>query len=188
MAQNQRTVDFFNDYLHCIGKIQQWILRTLKESCSHKKSLSELNFQVMEGFFNPKTLKNSFVIYSDKIPLIPLEELGLSQFGELNERDFKAITYCDCFFVKPEQRNNINLHLHELIHVVQWGYLGMEKFLFCYAQGLANNGYFNSPLEEMAFRLERRFRDGEVFNIEEAIVNEMIYFDELIANSGLFQK
>ena len=62
-----------------------------------------------------------------------------------------------------------SLHFHELVHVVQWSALGPEKFLACYADGLERFGYLRSPLELMAFRLQRRFeREAEPFSVEAA--------------------
>jgi len=62
-----------------------------------------------------------------------------------------------------------SLHFHELVHVIQWRLLGPEKFLALYADGLERFGYRKSPLERMAFRLQKRFeREAQPFNVEAA--------------------
>ena len=53
--------------------------------------------------------------------------------------------------------------------MVQWRALGSENFLACYADGLERFGYMRSPLELMAFRLQRRFeRETAPFSVEAA--------------------
>ena len=49
-------------------------------------------------------------------------------------------------------------HFHELCHVVQWKALGVRDFLMTYALGLLAHGYRESPLEAIAYRLQRSSR------------------------------
>ena len=58
---------------------------------------------------------------------------------------------------------------HGLVHVIQWRLLGPERFLALYADGLERLGYRNSPLEAMAFTLQKRFdREAQPFSVEAA--------------------
>lgn len=43
---------------------------------------------------------------------------------------------------------------------MQWERLGPERFLLAYAVGLANHGDRESPLETMAYSLQREFYEG----------------------------
>lgn len=52
------------------------------------------------------------------------------------------------------------LHFHELVHVVQWARLGVDNFLLAYGLGLLLSGYAQSPLEQMAYELQRHFELG----------------------------
>ncbi len=62
------------------------------------------------------------------------------------------------------------LHFHELVHIVQWRLLGLERFLAVYADGLERFGWRDSPLEEMAYRLDGLFqRGGAPFSVEQAV-------------------
>ena len=70
-----------------------------------------------------------------------------------------GITYFDTYFVRSDEARRESLHFHELVHVVQWGVLGPERFLASYADGLERFGYRHSPLEEMAYDLQTRFDD-----------------------------
>jgi hypothetical protein len=46
--------------------------------------------------------------------------------------------------------------------VVQWERLGIDNFLLAYGIGLLQFGYEKSPLEEMAYTLQRSFDTGNV--------------------------
>ncbi|GEM_PF-3135545 len=56
----------------------------------------------------------------------------------------------------------MTMPFHELVHVVQWSRLGVERFLLAYGFGLIRFGYYHGPLEEMAYALERDFERGAV--------------------------
>ena len=51
------------------------------------------------------------------------------------------------------------LIFHELVHVVQYSILGLEKFMELYVRGCAENDfdYFRIPLERMAYALQARY-------------------------------
>lgn len=79
----------------------------------------------------------------------------------MERRSFAAITFRDRVFVVPSEATE-SLYFHELVHVVQWARLGVERFLWAYGLGLLEHGYRESPLERMTYRLERGFQRGEV--------------------------
>jgi hypothetical protein len=68
--------------------------------------------------------------------------------------------------------------------VLQWKYLGMDKFLFCYGLGLLEYGYRHSPLEVMAYNHENRSRTGVIYDVESAIAKEMTFFDKLLTDKN----
>ena len=65
------------------------------------------------------------------------------------------------YYVRPAQLSE-SLHFHELVHVVQWKTLGIREFLLTYAIGLAQHGYLHSPLEALAYELQKRFEQGAI--------------------------
>jgi len=83
----------------------------------------------------------------------------LPEFAAFEEGDYAGITFKDTYFMHASQGTDESIHFHELVHVVQWAHLGVERFLLAYAAGLAANGYRNSPLEAMAYDLQDYF-DG----------------------------
>jgi hypothetical protein len=92
--------------------------------------------------------------------------------------DAGGTTYLDTYFVRADQSHSESLHFHELVHVIQWRLLGPEKFLALYADGLERFGYRKSPLERMAFSLQKRFeREAQPFSVEavcQSLMREMV--------------
>jgi len=101
--------------------------------------------------------------------------MGLVQFEEFERRSFKGMTYKDTYFMLPQFARDESLHFHELVHVVQWGYLGVHGLLLGYAKGLLDaEKYEDNPLESIACQLEEYFTAGkQPFNVENYIVNEV---------------
>jgi hypothetical protein len=68
----------------------------------------------------------------------------------------------------------IDLHFHELIHVVQWRLLGAEFFIAMYAGGLEKFGYRNNPLEKIAYDAQELFdRSTAVFDAEKFVSDRL---------------
>ncbi len=65
------------------------------------------------------------------------------------------------------------LLFHELVHVVQYGLLGVDEFTRRYVHGWAENGfrYETIPLERQAYELQGAFESsaGAAFSVEEAV-------------------
>ena len=80
-------------------------------------------------------------------------------------------------FVKRARANDEELYFHELIHVVQWHLLGPERFIALYADGLKRLGYYDSPLEQMAYLAEKDFaRLKQPFDAEALVQRELQEF------------
>jgi hypothetical protein len=114
------------------------------------------------------------------VPLLPLTALGLSQYADFEHMDASGITYFDTLFLRNDLSEDDyvvvdeRLHFHELVHVIQWSLLGPERFLAMYADGLEKFGYRDSPLEEMAYRLDTQFQRGAaVFSVEQVVGREL---------------
>jgi hypothetical protein len=75
---------------------------------------------------------------------------------------FSGITFKDTYFVRSDMIESESLHFHELVHVIQWDRLGVNNFLMAYGFGLYHCGYRNSPLEEIAYSLQRRFERNDL--------------------------
>lgn len=154
--------------------IEQWIVDILMQHASQAKSLSSFGFLEIPKYFSQETIASIKVVIVPKVPMPPLTQMGLSQFGDFEKGSYAGVTYLDTYFLISQVVNNEATHFHELCHVIQWKYLGIDKFLIAYALGLMQHGYRNSPLEAMAYEYQQLFeRRLNPFNIEAEIKNKL---------------
>jgi hypothetical protein len=107
-------------------------------------------------------LNNASVVLTDRLTMPPLSALGLREFSDFENQPISGITYKDTYFLRwSAAAFDESLHFHELVHVIQWQVLGTRDFLLLYATGLREYGYFDCPLEAMAYEHQRRFDSGE---------------------------
>ncbi|MFY9287914.1 MAG: hypothetical protein WAO98_05375 [Alphaproteobacteria bacterium] len=156
-----------------LPEITQWIDKTLADYSSQAKIVSELRFPRLPQFYSENLLANAKVVPVTKVPVPPLSQLGLTEFVAFEAGNYNGITYKDTYFVQEDLMTNEALHFHELVHVVQWMHLGVDRFLLTYAVGLARYGYRDSPLEMVAYSLQEYFQlGGEPKNVEAIIRSE----------------
>ena len=149
--------------------ISGWIRQTLAEHASAARPVASLGFKRLPHYYDEPMLTSTKVVFVPKVPVPPLSALGLDRFSDFERMDAAGITYLDTYFVRADQSHSESLHFHELVHVIQWRLLGLEKFLAFYADGLERFGYRKSPLEVMAYNLQDRFeREAQRFSVEAA--------------------
>lgn len=154
--------------------VASWIRSTLVVYSSATRTVASCGFLRLPFYFSAETLGSAKVMLVDRLPLPPLSSWGLTRFADFERSDPDGITYLDTFFVKRHQSKNEAIYFHELIHVIQWRVLGLEKFLRAYADGLESFGYRNSPLEVMAYDAEKRFVSSTVqFNAEQLVAESL---------------
>jgi hypothetical protein len=153
-----------------IGKLRsalpalgQWIEDILQQNKDQAVRVINLPFPRLKSFFRHDLLdKAKVVLVPREVPFFPLSSMGLLEFsqiaGEMSSSE--AITYKDTFFLNDRHRTEEKVYFHELVHVVQWERLGVDNFLLAYTTGLIQSGYKNSPLENMAYSLQRGFEQG----------------------------
>jgi hypothetical protein len=149
----------FQETLPCV---REWVEATLKAHQDQAVPLDPRVYPRLNQFF-PGTVLNRarVVVVADNPPFPPLSRMGLPEFVSFEAMPIAGITYQNTFFVKHGQQTE-SLYFHEIVHVVQWGRLGVDHFLLAYAVGLMQAGYRNSPLEEMAYALQDGFDRGNL--------------------------
>ena len=166
------------DLLQKLPLIVGWIDRTLGEHASQARSVADFGFSRLPDFYSESLLSRTKVVVVGKVPTPPLSALGLPEFAAFESGVYAGITFKDTYFVEASQAANESLHFHELVHVVQWAHLGVERFILAYAAGLAEKGYRHSPLEGMAYELQAIFdangQAGSVENFVRARLDESI--------------
>jgi hypothetical protein len=150
-----------------------WIRATLAAHERDARSVASAGFRRLPRYFSDELLASARFAAVDRIPMPPLAELGLRRFAAFALSDPDGITYLDTFFVRRGRATDEGLHLHELIHVVQWRLLGPENFLAAYAAGLEAFGYRDSPLERMAYDAQAAFASGQIFDAETFVAGKL---------------
>lgn len=118
----------------------------------------------LRGYFEPDTLDRTLV---RRVPVIenPAFYKTFVDAGEAIPLDFHAwtaITFDDVILVSDDLVPGAAPHsviFHEMVHVVQYGVLGIKEFARRYVEGLALNRfqYMTLPLETAAFDLQDKF-------------------------------
>jgi len=137
--------------------IIDWIRKLLSAHAVNARAIASLGFKRLPQYFRSDVLQGAKVVYVDKVPAPPLMALGLGQFADFETMNAAGITYLDTFFSHASMRQDESHHFHELVHVLQWQALGAKRFIAAYADGLQRVDYRHSPLEVMAYTLQRVF-------------------------------
>jgi len=84
-----------------------------------------------------------------------LEQIGFQNLPQF--RRMSAVTFVDVIVAQGEFIPS--LLFHELVHVVQYKELGLQRFAELYVRGFLETGeYLSIPLERVAYHLEGLFR------------------------------
>jgi hypothetical protein len=163
-------------YIPYLPVIQAWIQQTLDKHAHERLALSSFTFARLRQYFSPEFLSAARVVPTDLLPVPPLSALGLEEFADFETQPISGITYKETYFLlRSAAATDESLHFHELVHVVQWEVLGPKDFLLLYAQGLAESGYRESPLEAMAYDHQRRFDTGESpYSVEAEVTQQSL--------------
>ena len=159
---------------HVLAKIPQvrgWIEATLAQHKARARPVAAYGFPRLPQYFSEETLTSTLVVEMPRVPVPPLVEMGLPEFMEFQKGDYEGITFLNTYFVREDKRLDESLHFHELVHVLQWRYLGPDRFLASYAVAhLLAGGFDKNLLEVMADYLQRQFSaNGLAGNVEPLI-------------------
>ena len=166
--------DEFIAYL--IAEGSSWVLSQRETLHPTSDKLSDELKDQYSAYFQPETLDTIRYRLVDRI-----ENPGF--YDDLSERgveiplDFTrmdGIAFVDTIAIAKRDHHELDwtrLLFHESVHVAQYKHLGVAEFMSRYVRGWANNGfdYFAIPLERQAYELDRRFSQGEVFSVEQAV-------------------
>ncbi len=139
--------------------VRQWVDQLLDFHSHRARPVSSFGLTRLSTCFPLDLLERTKVVTVERLPFPPVEKLGLPEFAPIQQMAFEGITFKDTFFLQEGHASEV-LCFHELIHVVQWSKLGADNFLLAYGLGLLAFGYEKSPLERMAYTLQRSFELG----------------------------
>jgi len=138
----------------------EWVVQL--EATYRPQSLSpaEAGPARLADYYPEALLKQARFVMLDSLPFPPVMELGLPEFESMAAMPKAGIAFGSTYFLAPAHAKD-GVHFHELVHVVQWGELGIAGFLEAYAVSILQHGYDGSPFEMMASRLEQDFERGK---------------------------
>lgn len=152
-----------------IERIEEWIrqVNTSHEPLRRSCSVFQDHFS---GFYSPTFLASAHFVIVESIPKPDLPELREAGLGDFINMDVAGITYDDTYYVQRRAANELRLHFHELVHVLQWRQLKPSGFIKRYIDEIQTYGYEEAPLEKMAFRLDAHYQSGgQSFNVEDYV-------------------
>ncbi len=146
----------FNALYSALPLFIEWMNRLLDNYRKQAISVADFGFRKIDVVYPPNLRKQAGIVsLKESIPLPPFKKLGLVEFNELEQLNAIGVTYKDLIFLLEDHLTEINC-FHEMVHVVQWKHLGVEKFLVAYGMGLIMNGYFENPLEQIAYNYQQK--------------------------------
>jgi hypothetical protein len=159
-----------------------WIADQRERHAPGSEPLPDTTRAALKGYFEPATLARTRI---RRVPVIenPVFYEEFENSGESIPLDFRvwaAITFDDVIVVNDAQVPGPPPHsvvFHELVHVVQFGMLGVEEFARRYIRRLAQSRfqYMAIPLETIAFDLQDRFENsrGRRFSAEGIVLTDL---------------
>ncbi len=142
-----------------LNQIEEWIDHT-NTVYSNQRICCEKFVAEFAGFYEPAFLKEAGFVVIDKIPKPDFPELRQMGLGGFIDMHVDGITYKDTYYILPHAVDNTKLHFHELVHVAQWKCLGASNFIQRYIDEIQTKGYWDAPIEQMAYALGDHFSNG----------------------------
>jgi hypothetical protein len=140
--------------------VRDWVQATIAEHQGQAVAVSRMGYGRLAGLFPASLLTRArAVMVVGEVPFPPLSRMGLPELAAFEAMPITGVTYRDLFFVRGAQLTE-SLCCHELVHVVQWDHLGLDRFLLAYGIGLLRFGYRENPLEQIAYDIQDAFEGG----------------------------
>jgi hypothetical protein len=147
--------DLLRRLLDALPLMERWMDALRDRHMGNSVAASELGLRRLFAHFPARVLDETRVVTATDLPFPPLATYSLPEFAAMARAPMAGITFGNMYFVRADASEDV--HLHEVVHVVQWNVLGIPDFLLTYAVGLVQYGYVRSPLEAIAFDLQHRF-------------------------------
>lgn len=150
---------------YLIEKGRSWVEAQRNHHRPSSRTLTESEKAAFRPFFGEGILNVARV---KRVPIIEnpsfcneLEAMGIPP--PLDFTTMEGITFIDTVLISdsehPQHEPLASLLFHELVHVVQYSWLGKDVFVERYIRGWADGGqnYFSIPLERDAYQLQERY-------------------------------
>jgi hypothetical protein len=158
-----------------IARLAKWVRDLQTAHYPQAVPVQMFGFPRLSQVWEQATLARTRVVIvanGASLPVPPAELLPGMPVADFADMD--GITFGDLYFVRDSQKGREPLHFHEIVHVVQWHLLGVDRFLEVYLSELLRAGYRQNRLEQMAYDLEAQFASGRLSHkVETHIKNEL---------------
>jgi len=153
--------------------IEQWI-DEVNHKYKYKRVCCTQFAAQFAGFYPTEFLENAFYVVIDEIPKPDFAALRAMGLGDFIDMKVSGITYKNTYYLLSTSVDNLRVHFHELVHVLQWQNLGALAFIERYMNEIKHFGYHNAPLEIMAYSLDTHFiSSGEKINVPEYVLDAL---------------
>ncbi len=154
--------------------VQKWIVNILAEHETQMEPIASVPFDRLGEYYPSSLLQRIRRVLVDQCPVPPLAYTGIAELKQIENWDIKGIPWKDTIFIRRDLANWEAIHFHELLHIIQWEYLGTERYLTAWAIGTTKLGYRANPLEKMAFRHQSRFEtEKKPYNVVREVTAEI---------------
>ena len=153
-----------------ILEIDSWIDNVLVLYSEQTQSCLQLESALRGAYPKPFLEQCQYVIVEE----IPRPNLSDPKYHDFLTMPIEGITYKNVYFIKAGSENDFGLHLHELVHAVQWKHLGSLEFITRYLRELEDQGYYDMPLENMAYYAQDQFnKNVPMTNLPHWVINQL---------------
>ncbi|MCU1263006.1 MAG: hypothetical protein JWO80_5891 [Bryobacterales bacterium] len=142
-----------------LPQAKTWIDQYIADRVARARPVSSLGSSRLAACFPQEFLDKSKIVPVARVTFPPVETFGLPEFADIHLIEFEGITFKDTIFIRRDLSYE-GLYFHELVHVVQWARLGVDNLLLAYGLALSRQSYRDTPLEDMAYRLQAKFEAG----------------------------
>ncbi len=154
--------------------VTAWIEPALATYAQRVQPVAAARFARLPHYYPDDLLNRIGRVTVAKCPVPPLAQGPFPQLAEIENWDLKGVPWQDTIFIRNDLADWEPVHFHEILHVVQWRYLGARRYLTAWAVGTITKGYRANPLEEMAFRHQARFEtDQTPYDVVTAVKTEI---------------
>ena len=108
--------------------IEQWI-DEVNHKYKYKRVCCTQFAAQFAGFYPTEFLENAFYVVIDEIPKPDFAALRAMGLGDFIDMKVSGITYKNTYYLLSTSVDNLRVHFHELVHVLQWQNLGALAFI-----------------------------------------------------------
>ena len=152
--------DLLTRLQRALPEVELWMHELQRRHSAAAVTTAESGCSRLREYLPAALLERARAVVVTEIPFPPVAELGLPEFQAMADMPMAGITFGDMYFLSSDHVSEA-IHLHELVHVVQWLTLGVPAFLSTYAVDIVRYGYEQCPFEAIAFEAQSRFQREE---------------------------